>query len=97
MEQLLKAALPFLANDLEFEVTKPTGADFYYTDGLVTGSFLKLIVHKNKTTMNVFLFPNGTYYSSSISQEIQSILDGWLETVRSKKIEQESRLAQLHK
>lgn len=97
MEQLLKASLPFLANDLEFEVSKVSGADTYYTDGSASGSFLKLIIHSNKNTSNVYLFPNGTYYATSINQEIRSILDGWLETVRSKKIEQESHLSRLHK
>jgi hypothetical protein len=97
MEQLLKASLPFLANDLEFEVSKPTATDAYYTDGLATGSFLKLIVHSNKHMINVYLFPSGSYYATSMPQEIQSILDGWLETVRSKKIEQESHLSRLHK
>ncbi len=87
MEYLIQAALPSLARDLEFQVEKISGTDLYYTDGAATGSFLKLLLHKKEAIISVYFFQNGTYWSTStIPQEDKSILDGWLETVRSQHV-----------
>ncbi len=97
MELLIQSALPFLANDLEFQVEKVSGADHYYTDGMTTGSFLKLILHRKDSTTPIYLFNNGTYISlNRLTDDEKSILDGWLETVRSKKIEQEKHYEKRH-
>lgn len=83
MESLLKSELPYLAKDLQFKVEPISGADCYYTDGLAVGSCLKLVIHNT----SVYFFPTGLYVPSGhLSQEDKSILDGWLETVRSKKL-----------
>lgn len=88
----MKASLPFLANDLEFEVKNPTLHDS------TKGSCLQLTIHFKRTLIDVFLFPNGHYSSSGVlPQELQSIVEGWLETVRSKKIEQENHRVRMHK
>lgn len=87
MEQLVKASLPSLINDLEFEVKPITALDSYNTDGLASGSFLKLAIHWKKQLLDIYFFPNGTYFSmSTLPQDIKSIVDGWLETVKSKKL-----------
>ena len=87
MEHLLQSSLPSLGNDLEFQVEKLSGTDIYSTDGLAKGSFLKLILHFRNQTSALYFFPNGTYFSmSTLPQDIKSIVDGWLETVKSKKL-----------
>ena len=83
MEELLKRELPALAKDLEYKVEPISATDYYYTDGLACGSFLKLIV---KST-SIYLFPTGSYIPSGyLTQEQRSILDGWIEACKSKKL-----------
>jgi hypothetical protein len=92
MELLIQSALPSLANDLVFQVEKVSGADHSYT-----GSFLKLLLHRKDTIIAIYFFKNGTYISPNIlTDDEKSILDGWLETVRSKKIEQEKHYEKRH-
>lgn len=83
MEDLLKRELPALARDLEYKVEPISATDYYYTDGLACGSFLKLIVHNT----SIYLFPSGNYVlTGHLTQEQRSVLDGWLETCKSKKL-----------
>lgn len=90
MEELIKSSLMNLANDIQFRVDKPSGADAYYTDGLSSGSFLKLHLHRREGEIIIYIFETGTYWSlGKLTQDEKSILDGWLETIRSKKIEQD--------
>ena len=88
MEHLMHSSLASLANDLSFKVEKITPLDFYYTDGTACGSFLKLVLERNKTITAVYFFPSGTYYATNfLSQEETSILNGWVAMVKSQKIE----------
>lgn len=72
-----------MARDLEYKVEPISGADHYYTDGLSVGSFLKLVIHST----SIYLFPSGLYLPCGyITQDQKSILDGWVETCKSKKL-----------
>jgi hypothetical protein len=87
MQAILQAALPSLANDLEYKVEPISAVDFYYTDGLAVGSFLKLVVQNT----SIYLFPSGLYIPCGhLTQEQKSILDGWVETCRSQKLNSEA-------
>ena len=97
MELLIHSALPSLANDLVFQVEKVSGADHYYSDGMTSGSFLKLIIHRKDSTTPIYFFSNGTYVSlNRLTDDEKSILDGWLATIKSKKIEQEKHSEKRH-
>lgn len=97
MEELIKSSLSTLANDIEFRVDKPSGADAYYTDGCSSESFLKLHIHRKEGEIIVYFFGTGTYWSlGKLSQEEKSIIDGWLATIQSKKIEQDRNRNELH-
>lgn len=91
METLFKAALPSLAKDLMYSVEKITPQDFYYTDGSAVGSFLKLVIHSKGSTTAVYLFPSGNYITtSSLAEEETRILEDWIATVKSRKIEHDT-------
>jgi hypothetical protein len=88
MEKLIHESLPSLAKDLEFRVEKISPLDHYYTDGSACGSFLKLVLERKGSTVSIYFFPSGIYWSSaSLSQEEESVLEGWLAVVKSRKIE----------
>jgi len=88
MEKLIESSLPFLANELSFRVEKVSPLDYYYTDGTACGSILKLAVVRPGSESNVYIYPSGSFWSSStLTEEEHRILDGWLETVKSKKID----------
>ena len=88
MEAAIHQSLPSLANDLQFRVEKITPLDFLYTDGTAVGSFLKLIVVRKDSQVTLYFYPSGKYIPMGfLTREEQSILDGWLATVMSKKIE----------
>jgi hypothetical protein len=83
MEELFKSELPALAKDLEYKVEPISPLDLFYTDGLAVGSFLKLIIQNT----SIYLFPSGLYIASGhLTQEQKSIIDGWIETCKSKKL-----------
>ena len=78
MEDLFKSELPGLAKDLEYKV-EPILA----SDKVPAGTFLKLVIHKT----SIYLFPSGRYISyGHLSQEEVSVLDGWIEVCKSKKL-----------
>ena len=88
MEDLMKSNLASLLKDLEYKVEPISPLDFFYTDGLAVGSCLKLILEKKGVyTTTLYFFPSGTYIPCGhLPQEQKSILDGWLATLRSKKL-----------
>ncbi len=91
IEDLMKSNLASLGKDLEYKVEPISAADFYYTDGLAVGSCLKLILEKKGVCTSIYFFPSGTYIPCGyLSNEDRSILDGWLETLRSKKLNSQS-------
>ena len=87
MEELMKSNLASLGKDLEYRVEPISALDFYYTDGLAVGSCLKLILEKKGAYTTLYFFPSGTYIPCGyLPQEQKSILDGWLATLKSKKL-----------
>ncbi len=83
MERSIISALPSLANDIEFRVEKDS---HIHENGIK--SFLTLHIYRKGHSTCIYFFPSGHYkYDESITQEEKSILDGWLATVLSKKIE----------
>jgi hypothetical protein len=88
LQTLIEASLPSLTKELSFRVEKVSSVDSYYTDGSAVGSFLKLAIVRRESESVVYLFPNGSFLSTSaLTEEEYSILHGWLETVKSKKFE----------
>ena len=88
MEQLVHQALPSLAKELEYRVEKITSLDYYYTDGTACGSFLKLVLERKGSATSVYFYPSGTYWSTgNMTDDEKRILNGWMETVKSRKIE----------
>ena len=88
MEKLLETSLPFLAKELSFRVEKISPLDYYYTDGTACGSCMKLAVVRRGSESAVYIYPNGSFWStSSLTDDEARILHGWLETVKSKKID----------
>lgn len=88
METLFKAALPSLAKELVYSVEPISSLDHFHTDGSSVGSFLKLTLHTNQSRSTVYLFNSGKYMTtSSLGEEDKRILEDWIETVKSKKIE----------
>jgi hypothetical protein len=88
MEQLIHEALPFLAKELEYRVEKITSLDFFYTDGTACGSFLKLVLERKDSSTSLYFYPSATYWSSGfMTEEEKRIVNGWLETVKSRKFE----------
>lgn len=88
MEKLIHEGLPSLANELQFQVEKISGTDYYYTDGLAVGSFLKILLHRSKIIIPIYFYRSGDYTAlGTLTEEERSILDGWLATLKSKKIE----------
>ncbi len=89
MEALIQSELPLLGKELQFQVEKITPLDFFYTDGTAVGSFLKITIHATKYTTPVYFFPNGSYWCSGyLEEDERRKLEGWLETVKSKKLNQ---------
>lgn len=89
MEQLLQNSLPSLTNELAFRVEKITPLDYYYTDGTAVGSCLKLVVERRDSNSTIYIYPSGSYWTtSSLTDDEKSKFDGWLETVKSKKLNQ---------
>ena len=79
MEQLTHQALPFLANELEFRVEKITPLDFFYTDGTACGSFLKLVLERKESSISLYFYPEGTYWSTGfMTDEEKRIVNGWM-------------------
>ncbi len=88
MQTLMEMSLPSLAKELSFRVEKITPLDFFYTDGTACGSCLKLAVVRRGSETAVYIYPNGSFWSStSLTHEEHQILNGWLETVKSKKFD----------
>jgi hypothetical protein len=88
MEHLIHQALPFLSKELEYRVEKITPLDFYYTDGTACGSFLKLVLERKGSSTSLYFYPSGTYWPTGyMTEEEKRIVNGWLETVKSRKIE----------
>jgi hypothetical protein len=93
MEQLLQNSLPSLTNELAFRVEKITSLDYYYTDGTAVGSCLKLVVERIGSSSTIYIYPSGSYWTtSSLTDDEKSTFDGWLETVKSKKLNQVPQL-----
>ena len=88
MEKLLQESLPFLAKELFFRVEKISAVDYYYTDGTACGSCLKLFIVRPGSETPVYIYPTGSFWvSGTLTEEETQILNGWLETVKSKKVE----------
>ncbi len=91
MQEILQASLASLAKDLEFKVEKITPLDFFYTDGLAQGSFLKLVLEDKKSCCSIYLFPSGQYWASGyLSPEQKSQLDSWVDAAKTKKLNSEA-------
>lgn len=84
MEQCIYNSLPSLAKDLEFRVEKIRPEDL--TQSIAAGSILKLYVHRHTCEILVYLYKSADYTAlGTLTEEERRILDGWLETVKSKK------------
>lgn len=91
MERILSQALPSLANELQFQVEKISGTDAYYTDGLASQSILKLLLHRRDHIVSIFFFSSGDYMPlGSLTQEETSILNDFVATLKSKKLNEAS-------
>jgi hypothetical protein len=91
MERILLTSLPNLANEIEFQVEKVSGADLYYTDGMVMGSILKLILHRKDHCVTLYFFSSGDYLCmGQLTEEETSILNGFVATLKSKKLNESS-------
>lgn len=86
MENHIYSSLPALARDLQFRVEKITANDL--NKSVAAGSILKLFVHRTTIEIPVYIYRSADYTSlGTLTEEERRILDSWLETVKSKKIE----------
>ena len=84
MDHHIYSSLPSLAKDLQFRVEKITANDL--NQSIAAGSILKLYVHRHTCEIPVYLYRSADYTAlGTLTEEERRILDGWLETVKSKK------------